>query len=546
MKTTLLYIMLLACSLVHAQDVVHYCDSLIGVGKEKTNRRKYHEAIEIMLRAQQIAEKNNLPKQFINATNIIGVCYAEMLDYGTALKYHLEAYNASVKIKDTELEMAALNDIAILYGQEEQYDKAFEYFNKAYNISRESKNDESTAVYLLNLALVKNKLGDIKESVSYLEKALPMAKKYPATYTLVQIAFAEDEMMLHHTAASLKMANDLLNSMPNEKGNNDVVTLHMIISKNYLYLQNFAVAEKYANLALQCNTDLSVRLSIFELLSEIAQKKGSYAQAIAFKDSIFSIQNRLNNIKNGRIFENNRVKFELQDYRNQIAIKEATITQERRLFYALAGCLTAGLLLVFFILRNRSMRHKQRELEAENSNQQLQLQLARSESDALLAEQHHREEQHRILLEQEQLKNEIEYKNRKLSSQALHTSGKYQMIEDVIKLLSGEPELVRIPAIKKHIRFLRDSLRNDNEWDNFLVHFEEVNQGFLSRLKAAHPDLNANDIRFICYVYMNLNAKEISVMLNISPDATRKRKERIAQKLGLPDSTSLYSYLSAV
>lgn len=192
------------------------------------------------------------------------------------------------------------------------------------------------------------------------------------------------------------------------------------------------------------------------------------------------------------------------------------------------------------------MRHKQRKLEAENRNQQLQLQLARSESDALLAEQQHREEQHRILMEQEQLKTEIEYKNRKLSTQALHTSSKYQMIEDVIKLLSGEPELARIPAIKKHIRFLRDSLRNDNEWDNFLIHFEEVNQGFLSRLKAAHPDLNANDIRFICYVYMNLNAKEISVMLNISPDATRKRKERIAQKLGLPDSTSLYSYLSAV
>jgi hypothetical protein len=161
----------------------------------------------------------------------------------------------------------------------------------------------------------------------------------------------------------------------------------------------------------------------------------------------------------------------------------------------------------------------------------------------LLQEKAFREQQHEILLEKQLLKNEIEYKNRKLSSQALYTSGKYQMIEEVIGLLSDQPEVAQIPAVKKHIRFLRNSLHNDNEWESFLIHFEEVNHGFLTRLKAAHPDLTANDIRFICYVYMNLNAKEIAGMLNISLDAGRKRKERIAQKMGLKDSTALFSYL---
>jgi len=90
---------------------------------------------------------------------------------------------------------------------------------------------------------------------------------------------------------------------------------------------------------------------------------------------------------------------------------------------------------------------------------------------------------------------------------------------------------------------LRNSLNADNEWAGFLTHFEEVNQGFLTRLKTSHPELTANDIRFICYVYMNLSAKEIAGMLNISLDACRKRKERISQKIGLKDSTALYSYL---
>jgi hypothetical protein len=35
-------------------------------------------------------------------------------------------------------------------------------------------------------------------------------------------------------------------------------------------------------------------------------------------------------------------------------------------------------------------------------------------------------------------------------------------------------------------------------------------------------------------------------MLNISPDACRKRKERVSAKLGLSDSGALYSYLSEI
>jgi DNA-binding NarL/FixJ family response regulator len=45
---------------------------------------------------------------------------------------------------------------------------------------------------------------------------------------------------------------------------------------------------------------------------------------------------------------------------------------------------------------------------------------------------------------------------------------------------------------------------------------------------------------------MNLSTKEIASMLNITLEACRKRKERIAAKLELHDSMPLYDYLSTI
>jgi len=93
---------------------------------------------------------------------------------------------------------------------------------------------------------------------------------------------------------------------------------------------------------------------------------------------------------------------------------------------------------------------------------------------------------------------------------------------------------------------LKSHLKNDSEWESFLTHFEEVNHGFLKALKQKHPDLSSNDIRFLSYEYINLSTKEISLLLNITPEACRKRKERIADKMGLPDNSDLYNYISGI
>ncbi|MEO6177181.1 MAG: hypothetical protein ABIP27_18650 [Flavobacterium circumlabens] len=144
------------------------------------------------------------------------------------------------------------------------------------------------------------------------------------------------------------------------------------------------------------------------------------------------------------------------------------------------------------------------------------------------------------------LQKEIELRNRKLSARALYLSGRNQLINNMILCIGTIPELSKIPSLDIQIKHLKDYLKGDNEWETFISHFEEVNPGFLARLRKQHPALTSNDMRYIAYIYMNLTAKEISTLLNITIYASKKRKERIISKMNLPNGITLYSYLSNI
>ena len=141
---------------------------------------------------------------------------------------------------------------------------------------------------------------------------------------------------------------------------------------------------------------------------------------------------------------------------------------------------------------------------------------------------------------------ELEKKNRKLATRALQLSNKNEVIEEVVKMVNTLPEVSKNEVLKKNILDLKIQLKNENQLESFFTHFEEANPEFILRLQQKHPDLNPNEIRFITYVLMNLNNKEIASLLNITPQSSRKRKERISKKLNIPEGESLFGYLTSI
>jgi len=548
-SSTLLSLALLFCVLFSSPawaTTISRCDSLIRVGIAAMNKNEHVKSLELLTQARVIAEKQHLYKQEFLAINNIGANYYLLLEYGEALNYYLEAYTIALKQLDSKYEMIVLNNIAILYSKEKNFDKSNEYFHKAYAIAKEYKDPVKIGLYAMNLGNVANETNNPKLARVYFKEAKPLLKLQPELYVSAQIGLAECDLSEGYTLKARASAENLFRTTKDLTFSDIGTSLLVIISKSYLKEGNTAMASFYANKILAMKPNQETKITVFQLLSDISYAHKSFDLAIHYKDSIIKASAEFNKIKNGRLYENSRVKFEIENFKNEIALNDSKLASERKIFYSVIGVIIVIVIFIVWTLRNLSIKHKQKKLIAERNEQILVLELEKEKNELLLMEKQLNENQAFSLLEQERLKNEVESRNRKLSAKALYLSGRNQMIEEVLSELSELPQVSKDMSLVSHIDTLKNHLKTDNEWDSFITHFEEVNQRFLISLKTKHPNLTANDIRFLSYIYMNLSTKEIASMLNIAPESCRKRKERISAKMALPEDINLYDYLASL
>jgi hypothetical protein len=305
-------------------------------------------------------------------------------------------------------------------------------------------------------------------------------------------------------------------------------------------------AVEYGQAALNAAMNPENRISAYQQLAAVYKKNGSFNEALIAKDSVISLTESLNSLKNGRLFETNKVKFEIADYRRELQQSQKLQQQERTKLYSLLGISLLVIFLIAWALYNINIKNMQRKILHQRSKEIIELELQKKESDNLLLEKQLHAKETMAILEEERLKNEIENRNRKLAAKALQISGRNELIQEVINSLTDQSEIARNAFLSTKIKELKKLLKNDSEWESFLTHFEEVNHGLLTKLRSKHTELTANDIRFISYLYMDLTTKEIASLFNITVEATRKRKERISNKMGIEDSSGLYHYITAL
>ncbi len=531
---------------LHAQQSTKAaCDSLISKGVKLMLEGDHTESLELLLKAQAIARDNNWHEQRFLAINNIGANYYNMLDMGEALDHYLEAYTIAIKELGDKYEMIVLNNIAILYLKEENTEQAVEYFSRAYRIASENADSTKIAFYAVNLGLVSNKKNELKKAKDYFDKAIPLLKDKPDIIQNAYLGRAENLMLYGRYQQAVELLKPL--AAETEKSRQETKIYALKLLSEIAFLQNKPrEALDYAEEILMYSEDVEERLEAFEQLAKIYRADGQHQAALAAKDSVLKATEALHAIKNGRLFETNRVKFEIQNYRNQLQENQKILEAERKVFNIFLGAAIIIILLITWALRNNYIKSKQRKLIHRRSEELMSLALEKEKSDKALLAKKLKEEESRALLEEERLRNEIEARNRKLSAKALHLLERNEMLSALVNDLEDSQGVQQQTKLQAYIKKLKGLVRSDKEWEQFTRHFEEVNQGFLGAVKERHPELNANDLRFISYVYMNLTTKEIASILNITDSACRKRKERISRKMNLDDSSKLHDYLSGI
>lgn len=501
--------------------------------------KKHVQSLELLVEAASLAEEQEWPKQKFRALLNIGSNYYLMSDFGEALDYYLKAYEIAIADLEVKDELTVLNNIGILYFQEADLIKAKEYFGKAYELSFDQENSSKHGYYAINLALVSNKMQQAEEASNYINEALPLVKDQPEVEIMAKMAKAENLFIRERYEEAKALSLLLLPQMEGEAQADNKVFMLLLLAQIYHQERNFSLELQYALMARAGSKVLENRADIYEALSTAYVSLREYDKALLYKDSILIARDSLHQTRNNALYENNKIKFELQNYAHDLSESRLLLQKERRFFYSIVAFALLLLLLLILIFRNYLIRHKQRKKIAE-------LELEQEKNKRLVAEKQMREQEAIVKLEQERLKNELDIKNRKLTSKALYLSSRNELIEEIVDTLTGNPQVKAQPELLVQIRALSKHLKQNPQLDSFFSHFEEVNPEFSSRLLKRNPNLTQQDVRFLIYLYMNLGNNEIASLLNITPQSCRKRKERIVKKLNLPNDISLAAYIANI
>ena len=143
---------------------------------------------------------------------------------------------------------------------------------------------------------------------------------------------------------------------------------------------------------------------------------------------------------------------------------------------------------------------------------------------------------------------DIKQKECEISSSTLLLANKnevLQQISDITKRYSDEGQIPH-EYVKQINDAIGDSLRNDDEWDRFKLHFDSVHPSFFIKLKEASKELTENDLRLCAYIRIGMRAKQIAEMLSVSPDSVNSNRYRLRKKFALQRSDSLDEFIRKI
>jgi len=519
LKTFILFAFILFISSMSFSQSTSIMDSeeefemLLNKGARTKEQGNYPRALEYYIKAE-ILSKNFKPDKMLLVKRRIADIYGLLSNFGEALGYYQQAEELAIAL-DSKNEIAGiLNNIGLLYAWEKDYKQALNYFLKAYDVANSYNLPGYVRMQIaVNIAYVYNHYGQYKVSQKYLMEVRDLETN-EAIRQMWVTNYAESMMQEGNVEAAEKMVKQLFED-PNM---NCYVCISEMLSQIYAKQNRNELALVYAQKSLDHAASFSEKIDLYDHVAQIYLATKNYPLAFKYKDSVIAAKDSMSVRINRGLYESNKVKFKVQQYQNELQVNQHRQSAERKLY--IISMIFGGILLfgMYRWLKNKQMQERKR-----------------SENRQIIAD-----------LELESLKNNIAEKNRKLSAKALYLSGRNELIEEVMKALSNIPEVTGNRQVVEYMKTLKGYLKSDDQWDEFIAYFEQANPDFLKTLASRHPQLSPADIRFICYVIMNLDIREISTIFNITINAATKRKRRIKEKMGIEREDSLYEYLTSI
>jgi len=118
-----------------------------------------------------------------------------------------------------------------------------------------------------------------------------------------------------------------------------------------------------------------------------------------------------------------------------------------------------------------------------------------------------------------------------------------EKIKDRIKQLYTNVDAATKTQLMAIVNTIKMTRNDRKHWDDFKHYFENINPEFLKDLSAKFPCLTSKDLKYCCYLKMNMSNEDIRLVLGINQESVRTHKYRLKKKMVLEKHQSLQNYL---
>ncbi len=511
-----------------------HCENLYELAVKEYGNKNYAKSLEYLLQVKELSTSNGWSDILARSLNNMGLVYMHILDYEKAMECYLDGYEIVLNGGYELTELSILSNLAQLCFVNKELDKAIEYLDKAYIIAYKLNDTVRIGRLAINVAIVANETGEYDKASLYLDDAISILGSndgYPLSLLKARLEKVKNLYLRENYEKAEKLSLEILEGLYDSKYNEEKSLLELFLSQIYEKKKESKKAIYYGHQALGSNPSLTLRIRIYDQLANLYKENNLYQQAFQYQDSLLLAKDSLSHLNDNSRVENMQVRLALIDSEKKLEENKSKQKSERAIFIFV---LIIALILIW-VLR----------IQLKTNRQKRSFELEKEKNEKLLLEKQLKEQETLALLEQERLNNEIDAMNRQLTAKVLLQSNRNELIGEIIDKLSGVSDPGESIELESIIRQLKQQMKESTDWDSFLAYFEQINPAFLSLLKEKHSDLTANDIRLLSYIYINLDTKEISKLLNITTDHCRKKKQRLAKKMNLPVS-GIYDYLVSI
>ncbi len=489
-----------------------------------------------------------------------------------AIEYAKKSYDEALKFQNTDWEIDALLKMVELYGESYDFERSFQYSQLAKKRAAETKDSRRIATVNMTLASSHDK---------YDEYALEL---YRDAYKVVghikhnnvvillnnfgRVFLFMDEPRLD--SAEFYLSKALL--LKNEIGAASLGNVECNLAEAYFAGGKFNLVEEICKEVLRKDEDNQTTVEAFNcrrMLARCAYERDAHEEAASyisegldlattypflhqlikkFTSTSKEVSEDMNDLKTYALLDSlymnasdsiyameEKKRVSIIEAKMQLEEKQTLINQHEKIAESRLW-LSLSLFLVLLAMGLGFYRY--RRMQKSNDERRIK-EIAELKVKA--------DEVSEVGLEQ---RASTSYEERQQATNVIFLKEKQSLLNQVVEKI-GKVNLEALPeqartSFQEMEQLIGENLKNEEQWNSFLMHFERIHPSYFTKLKQTYPSLSQADRRLIAYMKMDLSSKEIAKLLGVNHSSINKSRYRLRKKMNIPKDIKLDVFLQGL